>query len=209
MVSPVVVVIYGRLAIVQASAILLAMDSGQFTIKLTADETELSNAIEFNAIALRDYIHAEANGELVYKLTSSLLKRSAIPAQRVKYFTDPEYNSSDNRKSRKTAFIQNSRTEEKMIRHPHFLKYLRYFIHGADLPTTIIKTFVEALKESGQIISGEIEPLSSLARRLVRSNKLDPNSSADEFYKLCLDLNLSHYDAGSIRSSVKKIIRKT
>lgn len=182
------------------------MHQGPFTIDLTPKEIELANSIKFNPRELNVQNYNE-NGELVFQLTNSLLNRKAIPNQRLKYFTEPEYNSIDRRKSRKDSFMQKSGNSETMIRHHDFLKYLHYFIHGANLPQQILTSFRDAVKDCGQITSGDIAPLSSRARQLVRSYNLEPRLSADEFYKLCLDLNLSHIDAASIRASVKQIRR--
>ncbi|MGQ3170530.1 MAG: hypothetical protein ACT6RZ_08905 [Methylophilus sp.] len=197
------------MAIATRSAILRIMHRGPFTIELKSEEIELIDSIQFNPHALKGKVQTDANGELVSQLLNSFIDRDAIPLERIKYFTEPEYNLSEPRKSRRDAFMQKSGNFETMIRHLDFLKYLHYFIHGANLPPKILTSFSDAVKECGQITSGDIAPLSSSARQLVRSYNLEPRLCADEFYKLCLDLNLHHMDAASIRTSIKQIRKKS
>jgi hypothetical protein len=94
-----------------------------------------------------------------------------------------------------------------MIRHAHFLKYLWYFIHGADLPAVVVQAFRQSVDDCGPIISGDIAPLSMTARQLVRSYHLESKVAADEFYKLWLDLDMSASDAAAIRASVLQVRR--
>ncbi|MES1985902.1 MAG: hypothetical protein V4461_13205 [Pseudomonadota bacterium] len=146
-----------------------------------------------------------ANGDLVVQLTNSLLKRKAIPDQRLSYFSDPENNVGGRGKSRRDSFINNGHDSESIMRHGHFLKYLHYFIYGANLPAQAIKSFSQAVEDCGSITSGDIAPLSATARQLVRTHRLAPKMAAEEFYKLCLDLDMSASDAGCIRSAVLQV----
>lgn len=157
---------------------------------------------------MKGKVQTDANGALVSQLTNSLIDRDAIPLERIKYFTEPEYNLSEPRKSRRDAFMQRSGDFETMIRHQDFLKYLHYFIHGAKLPLQLLTSFSNTVKDCGLITSGDIATLSSSAKQLVRSYKLEPRLCADEFFKLCLDLDLSYFDAASIRTSIKQIRTK-
>jgi len=183
------------------------MKNGPFTIQLTPEEIELFDTIKFDPQdTLGDVQTFHANGDLVAQLTECLFKRNAIPSQRLKYFSDPEYNvGGRGGNSRQVLFLRIAGGQDKMIRHGHFLKYLRYFIHGADLPLPIITAFARAVEDCEPITSGDIATLMSTARKLAHTNQLEPKSGAEEFYKLCLDLNLSPSEATSICSSVLKI----
>ncbi|MES2181939.1 MAG: hypothetical protein V4493_07550 [Pseudomonadota bacterium] len=182
------------------------MQNGPFTIQLTPEEIELVDAIKFDPQDTLGNIQAyHANGDLVVQFVESLLKRNAIPDQRLKYFSDPEYHVGGRGNSRQVLFLRNAGSHDKMIRHGHFLKYLRYFIHGADLPLPIITAYAREVENCNPITSGDIETLTAAARQLARTHQLEPKSVAEEFYKLCLDLNLSPSDATYIRSSVLKI----
>lgn len=179
------------------------MQSKLFTIELTPDETMLADAIDFDPHAMLGNTQAShVNSDLVAQLTNSLLRRKAIPDQRLSYFSDPEYNIGGRGKSRRDSFLRHGHDDETLMRHGHFLRYLRYFIYGADLPEAVLQSFVRAAKSCGPITSGDIAPLSAKARQLARAHRLEPKAAADEFFKLCLDLDMSVSDAGSIRGAV-------
>lgn len=181
------------------------MKQGLFTIELTPEEISLVEAIKFDPHAtLGDTQAFHANGDLVVQLTTSLLDRDAIPVQRLRYFTDPDYYVGGRGSSRQSSFMGKGHDSESMMRHGHFLKYLRYFIYGADLPGPALQCFTQAVEGCGPITSGDIVPLRATARELARTYHLEPKAAADEFYKLCLDLNLGPSDAASIRSSVQQ-----
>jgi hypothetical protein len=184
----------------------LSMQHGPFTIELNSEEIALADAIKFDPHDTLGNTQAfHANGDLVTQLTDSLLKRKAIPDQRLSYFSDPEYHVGGRGSSRQELFLRQIGDREKMVRHGHFLKYLHYFIHGADLPPPVLTAFARAVEDCGMVTSGDIAPLSSTARQLARTHSLDAKIAADEFYKLCLDLDLSPDVAASIRSSVLQV----
>jgi hypothetical protein len=179
------------------------MQPGPFSINLTDDETALVDAIKFDPNDCLGNTQAfHTNGNLVVQLTSSLLKRKAIPDHRLAYFSDPEYNVGGRGKSRRDVFFQNGHNDDSLMRHGHFLQYLRYFIHGADLPTELVASFKKAVENCGMVTSGDIAPLTATARQLTRTHRLNPKSAADEFFKLSLDLGLDPSVAASIRSAV-------
>ncbi len=180
----------------------------RFTIELTPEETALADAIKFDPRAtLGDTQAFHANGELVVQLTNSLLKRKAIPDQRLSYFSDPEFNPGGRGSSRRDSFIKNDHDDDSAMRHGHFLKYLRYFIYGPVLPAVVLQAFSQAVNDCGPITSGDIVPLRAKARELARASGLTGKEAADEFFKLCLDLDMSPSDAASIRASVLSLRR--
>lgn len=182
------------------------MEKGSHTIDLTPDERALAEAIRFDPHATLGNPPAfHANGDLVVQLINRLLKRKAIPDQRLSYFSDPDYNVGGRGKSRRDSFVQKGHDDESLMRHGHFLKYLFYFIYGADLPAPVVQAFRRAVEDCGPITSGDIAPLSSMARQLARTHRLNAKEAADEFYKLGLDLGLSPDNAASIRSSVLQV----
>ena len=187
---------------------LLSMQHGPFTIELTPEEIALADAIKFDPHDTLGNTQAfHANGDQVVQLTNSLLKRKAIPDQRLSYFSDPEYHVGGRGSSRQELFLRKAGDRETMVRHGHFLKYLHYFIYGADLPSAVVIAFARAVEDCGMVTSGDIAPLSSTARELTRTHRLKPQSAAEEFYKLCLDLDLSLDAAASIRESVLQVRR--
>lgn len=179
------------------------MNDTLFAIELTPDEIALADAINFDPRTMLGNTHGfHANGDLVVRLTNRLLSRKAIPDQRLSYFSDPEYNIGGRGKSRRDLFLRHGHDDDSLMRHGHFLKYLRYFIHGADLPESVVQAFVRTAKDCGPITSGDIAPLSASARQLARTQRLEPKAAADEFFKLCLDLGMSVSNAASIRGAV-------
>lgn len=182
------------------------MQNGPFTIELTPEEIALVEAIKFDPHDTLGNTQAfHANGDLVVRLTNGLLERKAIPDRRLSYFSDPEHHVGGRGSSRQELFLRQAGDREKMIRHGHFLKYLHYFIHGADLPPAVLTAFARAVEDCGMVTSGDIAPLSSTARQLTRTHLLNPKAAAEEFYKLGLDLDLSADAAASIRSSVLQV----
>lgn len=176
----------------------------RFTIELTPQEKALADQIEFEALHLEDHIHAEANAQLAVELMRSLMARDAIPEQRRKYFGDPTYYPGGRGSSRKQMFERHGCRGEAILRHPHFLAYLRYFIHGADLPTQIAAEFRAAVEECGMVTSSDVVPLGHKARRLARQLGLAPHDAREEFFKLALDCGLSPGTAIAIRESAGK-----
>jgi hypothetical protein len=184
------------------------MQNGPFAIELTPDEAALTAAIKFDPHDTLGNTKAfHANGDLVVQLTDRLLARKAIPDQRRRYFTDPEFNIGGHGSSRKDQFMRKVRDREAMIRHGHFLKYLHYFIYGPSLPVPVVQSFSQAMEECDSITSGDIAPLAATARQLVQAHRLDVKVAAEEFYKLCLDLDMGVGNAASIRGSVLQILR--
>lgn len=158
------------------------MELGPFTIELTPEEIALIDAIRFGPLAFQGNPQAfNKNADVAHRLTISLLERHAVPEQRIRYFTDPEYNAGGRGRSRKEGFERNGTRGAEMLRHTHFLKFLRYFIHGADLPSSILTAFKQAAEDCGPITSGDIAPLGATARRLAPTYRIEGKVAADDF----------------------------
>lgn len=177
----------------------------KLSIELTAPEQELLNEIELDAGALKGYEMATRNGERAAKLTELLLARQgAIPPQRIAYFTEPEYCIGGRGKSYKELFERNLR-QGSILEHPHFLAYLRYFIHGPDLPESVIDSFAAQVAECGHVTSSDVVPLAKHAKRLTRSHGLNAHDASEEFYKLALEHGLDSGYAEIIRKQVRTV----
>lgn len=133
----------------------------------------------------------------------SLIARKAIPEVRTSYFNNPDLNIGGRGRSRAGIFEKNGTRGEAIFRHPHFLKYLHYFLYGPDLPPQVLEAFRQNVADIGFVTSSDIVPLGALARQLTRTNRLDSGDAAEEFFKLALDCGLELYEARSIRDSVK------
>src|SRR4051794_30264410 len=114
------------------------------SIKLMPQEQALLDSIELNEERV-EYETVQKNGPAILALLRSLGERNAIPKQRLKYWSDPTYHIGRIKSSHKGLFERNNCTGEDIYTHPHFLKYLRYFLFGADLPPSVIEQFEEKI----------------------------------------------------------------
>jgi hypothetical protein len=85
-----------------------------------------------------------------------------------------------------------------MYEHPHFWKYLVYFISGADLSNEVAARFVVISKDTMR----DYDALSSFARRTSRQLPGDRGTKAEEFFKLALDCDCPLTEAIQIRRAV-------
>jgi hypothetical protein len=172
-------------------------------IELTEAERGLFDRIEFDQSRLV-YETWQVNAALVEKLFDLLSARGALPAHRLCWFTDPQFNPGGRGKSREDQWRRNGTSGREVLRHPNFLAYLAYFICGPDLPPAAIRAFRAAVEACGMVTSSDIPVLSRTARTLVRQHGLEANSASEEFYKLALDCDLGRR-ADFIREGVRKL----
>lgn len=183
----------------------------KFHIVLIENEKALVGNIDFESYTPESYA---TNRESILALLKSLSDRDAIPEQRLKYWNDPEYNIGGFKNtSKKGTFERNGREGHEIYTHPHFLKHLRYFLYGADLPEQLIMQFDIGCKEEhvnlDYVTSGDIEPICKSARKVarvaIRDYKLEKRYVTEEIYKLCLDMELDISYARIVRNDVAKI----
>lgn len=169
---------------------------GQIT--LTETEQQLLARVKFKPDRHEQYPEV---CRAARELTESLLKRNAVPQMRLAYFTKPEYHTGS-KKSRFEVFEANRTEGDDILQHPHFLKYLRYFVFGPDLPQPTIDGFVELALRDSYVSSGDIDDFWSFAKAECRKFALDRKTAPEEFYKLALECGLEEYQARSIRDTV-------
>lgn len=121
------------------------------TIELTGEETALLKDIDFDC---RSHDDLRRSCGRAGELAPILLRREAIPENRLRYFKDSEYNGG--KRSRMEIFIGNGTSGAEMFSHGNFLKYLRYFIHGADLPDQVKKEMAQVAGDPTHFTSGEL-----------------------------------------------------
>ena len=176
------------------------------TIALQSDEQATLKDLSFDPLSFKsDFEGFRRNADLAHRLTTSLIKRKAISGHRIRYISDPEYHPGGRGKSRQDGFVRHGNDHDETLRHPQFLKYLRYFIYGADLPAAIIREYGDAVEDCGMVSSSDIPELGARARALARAHRLEGSAAADEFFKLSLDLGLSLGQSVRIRESVKQL----
>lgn len=177
-------------------------------VVLTATEAELLKSIDLRA---SHSSHSEgraaylANQAPILELVKSLSARNAIPAQRLKYWNDQDYNPGRIKSSRKGLFERNGCRGSEIFTHPHFIPYLRYFLFGCELPERVVQEFESTVSDPAYVTSGDVVPIGKSARDLTRRHRLDPADAPEEFFKLSLDLGLSLSVAASVMRSVKQV----
>ena len=151
------------------------------------------------------YAANKANAGPILALMKSLSERSALPKERLNYWADPKYNPGRIKASRKELFGSNRACAE-IYTHPQFLRYLRYFLFGAELPDTVIAEFEGRVGNLDWVTSGDIVPIARSARDLISKYGLDKTSAPQEFFKLCLDMGLGLTIAESVMRSAKRAL---
>lgn len=175
-------------------------------IDLTPDEKTLWEQIYFAPESSRfDHEKARASIEPAYQLARSLLGRQAIPRIRWRYFTDPELNVGGHGKSRQQVFEKNGTSGDQILKHPHFHKYLRYFVLGPDIPSQAIDEFMALVIECGTPTSGDTEKFCNLARRQVKISRRGRDYAAEEYFKLGLELGIGQDTARAIRDGIMRM----
>ncbi len=175
-------------------------------VALTPDEQNLWDQIYFSEkTILRDHDKLRESIEPTCQLAQSLLERKAIPQIRMCYFTDPELNIGGRGKSRKEVFERNGTSGDAILRHPHFHKYLRYFVLGPDIPLTAINEFIALANDCDPITSGDTKEFCKLVRRQIRNSGQDPKYAAEEYFKLGLELELGEDIAYAIRDTIMRM----
>lgn len=170
-------------------------------IPLTTEERAQFSSIHFewlNPEQLRDSLAP------MEALASSVLERGGVPAVRIAYFTDPEFNPGGRGKSRQDIFERNGTSGDEILKHPHFLKHLEYFVCGPDLPVEAIAKF-KSEASSGHLSGSDVIGLIPYARSCVRENKLEPLQAADEFFKLAVECGAMPGFAESLRKAIRAI----
>lgn len=133
-------------------------------------------------------------------LADSILTRKIVPEVRVRYFTDPALNIGL-KKSRKQVFEANGTKGEAILRHPHFLPYLEYFIFGPQLPAAVIDEFWQLFWDFDE----ERDEACKFAHNMTRQFDLNPREACDEFFKLALECGMNVADARSVRDAVRSV----
>lgn len=178
----------------------------KLVVELLPEENELLKELgDFSIDLNEDYEVRQARLNCSKQLATSLLNRNAIPKPRLGYFSDPKHNLSNPKKSRKQIFEDNGTKGDLMlkVKDPNFLKHLKYFIFGPNLPESLLlelyqikaKTFYDdEFKEKALLF----------IRSYFKSSRFTAGALSDEIYKLCLDLEIEEGYAIQIRNSVMK-----
>lgn len=180
----------------------------KYHVQLSDDEAALLTKVD-----LIESHESHGDGHEAYKgnkqpilaLLKSLSERDAIPQERLNYWTDARYQHSRIKASRKGLFERNGCTGADIYTHPNFIRHLRYFLFGADLPDAVMGAFEARVGNPEWVSSSDIIPIGKSARDLTRQCRLNPHEASEEFFKLCLDMGLGLNVAQSVMRSVKQV----
>jgi hypothetical protein len=171
-------------------------------IPLTPEEQTLFDKIIFPPDDHDDWL---ANAAVVPRLMKLMLTRGAIPEHRLEYFNNPEYRTGRMKGSRRDIFERNGTKGLAIFEHANFLKYLRYFVLGVEMPEKVIDEFRHEVERVSPVSGGDMEDLIPLARRLIRGHRIEIHEASDNFFKLCLDCGVSLIWAAHLREAIKKM----
>ena len=176
------------------------------TVKLNKKEQAFFDAICWNLDELgrKDYENRVDCLETMGQLAESLLKRKSIPRVRVEWFADPKLNAGGRGKSRRGVFEKNGTSGRDIFRHGNFMEYLRYFIHGPDLPKETIRGFCKIIEDDAGTSGMVLKQIQAYVRKEVRDKRLDPGHAAEEFFKLAHEIANPNL-ADSVRSAAKSL----
>lgn len=166
-------------------------------IALTAEETALCQQME--AEFSRGNLYS---GQAARSLLKSLHSRAAIPQARIRDFTEPF--SGGRGKSHKDVFESNGCRGDAIAEHPHFVKYLRYFMNGPALPVETIEGFREIIIEDSGTSSTVMDQLCKFVRVESRRLKLDRDVAREEFWRLAQEVGYAH--AGTVRDAAGRAV---
>jgi hypothetical protein len=136
-------------------------------------------------------------GKAARALLKSLHARDAIPETRIRDFTEPFPGGRG--KSHKEVFESNSPQEDTIVEHPHFVKYLHYFMDGPALPSSTVEGFRKILIEDSGTTGMVMDELCKFVRAETRKLGLERGIAREEFWRLAQEVGYAH--AGTIRDA--------
>jgi len=143
--------------------------------------------------------------ESAQKLTLSLLNRSGIPENRIKYFTDTDYQVGRTTKSRKEVFESNGTTGIDIYKHAHFLKYLDFFIDGASVDHKLYEFASDAIKNNSYQDAARDEIITYIySHHLKPSDKSQKKEFGEEIFKMAIDLGFAQHYCHDLRKEFIK-----
>lgn len=166
----------------------------RYSISFTEAEEALVARIDFqrhHPTSREARVAYEGNLEPIPRLLASPKGRCAIPAQRVSYWTDPEFWTGRRKGSREQLFARNGSAADEAFVQFGCLPTFRYMLFGANLPVGVVAAFEAEVGDPRWVSLGDALDHGRFARNLVRQHCLDPSHAGDEFFKLALDLWLS------------------
>lgn len=179
------------------------MDLECSALALRPEEQALLDSIDLHPEGRpHDAGRTQENGRRIAELMRLLRLREAIPAHRWAVFADAALIPGRRRAAPLAEFRSRIQGDDAIYAHPHFLKHVRYFLYGPDLPSALQRQFSEAVEACGGVTSGDVLPLGDKARSLARTFGIS-KGRADEFFKLARECGVDPLSASFIEDRVK------
>jgi len=171
-------------------------------IELFEEELELYKKVEeFNVNS--SFLKRQNSLSSLKELTEILLNRNAISENRIKYFIDKNYQTGKTKKSRLEVFKSKGLNEDEIFQHPHFRKYLLFFINGANILEVIEEKATDIFKN--RIYHDDaIQELFVFIKNMkyIPTNNAERNEFAEEIFKLTVDLNCELQECFNLRGKI-------
>lgn len=157
-------------------------------VQLTPEETALRKEIEEEFSSRQPY-----SGKSAHQLMKRLHARGAIPQARLRTFSEPFPGGRG--KSHYDVFVSNGCTGDAIFEHPHFVKYLKYFIDGPSLPANTIEGFRSILIEDSGTSGMVLEQLCKFVRSETRRLRYERSTAREQFWRLSQEVGYSHSES--------------
>jgi|SRR5579872_493876 len=161
-------------------------------IELTSEEAALRQQMEAEFSKGSGY-----TGKAAHALLKSLHARGVIPEARLRDFTEPFPGGRG--KSHQDVFVANGSRGDGIFEHPHFVKYLQYFMDGPALPASTIEGFRKILIEDSGTSGMVMDQLCKFVRAETRTLRLERVNARQEFWRLAQEAGYS--DSVTIRDA--------
>lgn len=159
-------------------------------VLLTDFEIALFDSITFPPAAHNlEGERAADNAELARILAVSILERGAVPQHRLAFFEDPIHNQ-DRGCSVRAGLERSGIVGDALYEDSGFLKYLRYFLCGPELPEKIENAFRKELEERGGAAHADHRRLVAKLRQLAQTLGAS-DDQREKFYQQALEFGLA------------------
>lgn len=145
---------------------------------------------------------AADNAELARILTVSLLDRDAVPAHRLAFFDEAVHNVGKSNSVR-VCLEQDGASGDRVYEQAAFLKYLRYFVCGPELPEKVERAFRRELgdPDTNKVNRSDHRRLVGKIRELARTLGTT-DEQREKFYQLALEFGLEATAARDISNAM-------
>ena len=135
------------------------------------------------------------------RLFASLMDKKLIPQRRLRYLTQKELQTGYKKKSRLEIFEDNGTKGEEIFSHPHFLKYLRFFVEGPQVDEHILELIKGVISENFDE-DDQVEEFIRRVKQFVPSPKEARDKFAQEVFKLAVDMDWDPSSCHKVRNKV-------